>query len=164
MTLVQFCSIFFHCGSFSHVEKHRAVWFVLKLYLFFIFYFLYLFFIFRSSLHLFFFFFFFNHQQIERERERVLWCDKSIIIGFIDLIFLWKCHYIHFQKMKTLACLVNKFKLLFSVFKQHYTHFHILFHPHVFQKTTNNITQTSLPNGPKLYSIFAFKSFFFLGY
>ena len=30
----------------------------------------------------------------------------------------------------------------FSVFKQHYT----FFHPHVFQKTTNNITQTHLPN------------------
>ena len=35
---------------------------------------------------------------------------------------------------------------LFLVFKQHYTHFHILFHPQVFQKITNNIIQTSLPN------------------
>ena len=30
----------------------------------------------------------------------------------------------------------------FLVFKQHYTLFYTLFHPHVFQKTTNNITQT----------------------
>ena len=37
----------------------------------------------------------------------------------------------------------------FSVFKQHYTHFHTFFHLHVFQKITNNITQTSLPNGPE---------------
>ena len=37
----------------------------------------------------------------------------------------------------------------FSVFKQHYTHFYTLFHPHVFKKTTNNITQTSSPNSPK---------------
>ena len=29
---------------------------------------------------------------------------------------------------------------LFSVFKQHYIYFYTLFHPHVFQKTTNNIT------------------------
>ena len=44
-----------------------------------------------------------------------------------------------------LAELLNN---LFSVFKQHYTYFHTLFHPYVFQKTTNNITQTHLPNRP----------------
>ena len=36
-------------------------------------------------------------------------------------------------------CLVNVFKQQFSVFKQHFTYFHILFHPHVFsQKLLNN--------------------------
>ena len=34
-----------------------------------------------------------------------------------------------------------------SHFKQHYTHFHTLFHPHVFQKSPNNF-QTTLPNIP----------------
>ena len=34
----------------------------------------------------------------------------------------------------------------FSVFKQHYTYFHTLFHSHIFQKNTNNITQSNLPN------------------
>ena len=36
----------------------------------------------------------------------------------------------------------------FSHFKQYYTHFKILFHSHIFQKTTNNVTQTTLPNTP----------------
>ena len=34
------------------------------------------------------------------------------------------------------------------MFKQHYTYFHTFFHPHVFQKNTNNITQTPLSNEP----------------
>ena len=40
----------------------------------------------------------------------------------------------------------------FSVFKQHYTFFHTFFHLHIFPKTTNNITQTLLPNGSKVIS------------
>ena len=32
----------------------------------------------------------------------------------------------------------------FSVFKQYYTYFHSLFHSHIFQKNTNNVTQMSL--------------------
>ena len=32
--------------------------------------------------------------------------------------------------------------------KQHYTYFYTLFHSHVFQKTTNNNSQTILPNTP----------------
>ena len=42
-----------------------------------------------------FFFFYDNHQQRERERER------SVIMGPTDLIFLWKCHCIHFQENET---------------------------------------------------------------
>ena len=34
-----------------------------------------------------------------------------------------------------------------SHFKQHYTHFHTLFHPYVFQKSSKNF-QTTLPNIP----------------
>ena len=47
----------------------------------------------------------------------------------------------------------------FSVFKQHYTHFYTLFHPHVFQKIINNITQTPLPIEPLVFFFFA--TFFF---
>ena len=46
------------------------------------------------------------------------------------------------------ARLVGYFKHQFSIFKQHFTYFYTLFHPHVFQKTINNTTQTPLPNGP----------------
>ena len=44
------------------------------------------------------------------------------------------------------TCLVTEFKLTFSHFKQYYTYFYTLFHPHVFQKSTNNNSQTTLPN------------------
>ena len=63
-----------------------------------------------------------------------------------------------------MARLVGYFKQLFSVFNQHYTHFNILFHSHVYQKTTNNITQTPLPNGPNFAqkSFMSFLLFFFI--
>ena len=48
-------------------------------------------------------------------------------------------------------CLVYHLKLTFLHFKQYYTHLHIFFHPHVFQKTTNNISQTTLPNTPLVF-------------
>ena len=41
----------------------------------------------------------------------------------------------------------------FSVFKQHYTHFHTLFYSHEFQKTINNNTQTLLSNRPLIVNI-----------
>ena len=41
-----------------------------------------------------------------------------------------------------------EFKHMFLVFKQHYTHFHTFFHPHVFPKNINNFTRITLPNGP----------------
>ena len=37
---------------------------------------------------------------------------------------------------------------IFLVFKQHSSYFHILFHPHIFPKNTNNVTRTTLPNSP----------------
>ena len=46
-------------------------------------------------------------------------------------------------------CLVKCFEQQFSMFKQHYMHFHILFHPHIFPKNTNNVTRTTLPKAPK---------------
>ena len=45
-------------------------------------------------------------------------------------------------------CLVKYLNNTFLVFKQHYIHFYTHFHIHVFQNTTNNITQTFLPNKP----------------
>ena len=36
------------------------------------------------------------------------------------------------------GCLVNDFKQLFSVFKQHFTHFNALFHPHIFSQVFLN--------------------------
>ena len=44
------------------------------------------------------------------------------------------------------ASLVEHFNNMFSVFKQYYIHFHILFNLHVFQKYINNITQITLSN------------------
>ena len=39
------------------------------------------------------------------------------------------------------GCLVRCFEQQFSVFKQYYTYFHIIFHSHVFSKNTNNVTR-----------------------
>ena len=44
--------------------------------------------------------------------------------------------------------LVWHFKQHFSVFKQYYTYFNILFNSHVFPKNTNNVIRTTLPNKP----------------
>ena len=48
--------------------------------------------------------------------------------------------------------MVCDFKQYFSIFKQHYIYFHTLFHSHEFSKNTNNVTKTTLPNGPKFLS------------
>ena len=41
-----------------------------------------------------------------------------------------------FKKLR--GCLIDMFKHMFSVFKQHYTNFHTLFHPCVFSHVSNN--------------------------
>ena len=51
--------------------------------------------------------------------------------------------------IETKVRLVREFKHVFSIFKQHYTYFHIFFHSHIFKKNINNITQTLLLNGLK---------------
>ena len=43
----------------------------------------------------------------------------------------------------------------FLIFKQYYTYLYTLFHSYVFQKTTNNIIQTSLPNSSKEILLYA---------
>ena len=52
------------------------------------------------------------------------------------------------------VCLVSEFKLTFSHFKQYYTFFHKFFHSYIFQKTTNNNSQTTLPNTPWNFEFF----------
>ena len=47
--------------------------------------------------------------------------------------------------------LVAYFGQLFEHFKFTYTLFYTLFHPHIYQKYSNNITQTSQPNTPKSF-------------
>ena len=46
------------------------------------------------------------------------------------------------------ACLASKFEYTFEHFKQYDTYFYTLFYLHVYQKHSNNISQTSLPNRP----------------
>ena len=70
---------------------------------------------------------------------------KSIIFGFVscyiiliilclNLLYLDLCCCVSYR-----GCLVYVFKQQFSVFKQHFTHFNALFHPHVFpQMFLNN--------------------------
>ena len=67
---------------------------------------------------------------------------------------LWYMFYqIHSLELFAI-CLFSLFKQQFSVFKQHYTYFYILFYLHIFPKNTNNITRNFLPNGPlDTYSI-----------
>ena len=47
-------------------------------------------------------------------------------------------------KLRGEFCILAYFKQQFSVFKQHYTYFHIFFHPHVFSKNTNNVTKSNI--------------------
>ena len=60
---------------------------------------------------------------------------------------LKQCHFQHVRGRKLRVCLVHVFKHMFLVFKQHYTYFYTLFHPHVFLKNTKNVIRTTLPNG-----------------
>ena len=50
-----------------------------------------------------------------------------------------KWHFYRTSAMDALrGCLLHNFKHMFSVFKQHYTYFHTIFHLHVFPKKTEN--------------------------
>ena len=44
--------------------------------------------------------------------------------------------------------MVNVFEHTFEHFKQYYIFFHTLFHPNVYKKQSNKITQTPLSNTP----------------
>ena len=48
--------------------------------------------------------------------------------------------------------LVGHLKHIFSVFKQHYTYFHTLFHPHVFQKIQTTLLKFLYQTGHKTHS------------
>ena len=64
-------------------------------------------------------------------------------------------HYINTSQVlafrKFGAHLLPFFKQRFLVFKQYYMYFHILFHLHIFSKNKNNVTKTTLPNGPLIF-------------
>ena len=70
------------------------------------------------------------HRKFHMHALTILWCESMM------------------GPKRFTGRLVELLNNSFSVFKQHYTYFHTLFHLHVFQKITNNITQTSLPNEP----------------
>jgi len=74
------------------------------------------------------------------------------------------CYILTFYTCEFVLNFLHYFEQLFEYFKHSYTHFHTFFHPHVYQKYSNNITQTSLPNTPKyLESLFQLKNFPFWG-
>ena len=50
----------------------------------------------------------------------------------------WGHNFNFFSFLKTRGCLVCVFKQLFSVFKQHFTHFNAFFHPHIFPQMFSN--------------------------
>ena len=52
-----------------------------------------------------------------------------------DVVLLFSCVY---MILYLRGCLVCVFKQPFSVFKQHFTHFNALFHPHVFSQIFSN--------------------------
>ena len=54
------------------------------------------------------------------------------------------------NQAKSKAYLLPYLKLTFLHFKQHYTHFHTHFNPRIFQKTTNNFSQTIISNTPQI--------------
>ena len=76
-------------------------------------------------------------------------------ILFIYLFILWE---INIGKLTHgfswfWACLISQLKLTFSHFKQFYTYFNTLFHSHIYQKYSNDIIQTSLPNGTQNHCV-----------
>ena len=83
--------------------------------------------------------------------------NHFLILSFLSFFFylflfslLFRMVLIHTFR----ACLVSNFKLTFLQFKQHYTHFHTLFHQYIFQKTIKIPSQTTLPNTPLNFSYF----------
>ena len=57
------------------------------------------------------------------------------------------------QSNKQIGCEIKglfgrPFQASFEHFKYTYIYFHIFFYPHVYQKHSNNITETHLPNTP----------------
>ena len=75
----------------------------------------------------------------------------DFIFLFLFLNFIFMANTWITNKFSTLwACLLLLFKQQFSIFKQYYTYFYTLFHPHVFSQ--NNFIKNLLPNGPYIYS------------
>ena len=60
-----------------------------------------------------------------------------MVCGVIDLLLRNYIDGVYIPQLLW-GCLVCDFKQSFSVFKQHFTHFNVLFHPHVFSQMFSN--------------------------
>ena len=106
-----------------------------------------------------------------RKREIIVNAKESIILylhhnsnspqTFRGKVNKQKISFINNLSQSLRPHLVKHFKHIFSIFKQHYTYFHIFFHSHIFKKNINNITQTLLLNGLK-FLLFTWIFFYFL--
>ena len=79
-------------------------------------------------------------------------CGLGLLLYCCEIICLCKIKEQRQKKYNNTfrPCLLKLLNNLFLIFKQYYTLFHTHFYPHVFQKTTSNIIQTLLQNGPIL--------------
>ena len=57
------------------------------------------------------------------------------------------------ENEKSRARLVHVFKHMFSIFKQHYTYFHIHFYPHVFPKKQKTVVYTRTKQAPSIFKV-----------
>ena len=79
-------------------------------------------------------------------------CGLGLLLYCCEIICLCKIKEQRQKKYNNTfrPCLLKLINNLFLIFKQYYTLFHTHFYPHIFQKTTSNIIQTLLQNGPIL--------------
>ena len=71
----------------------------------------------------------------------IYWCVQLWIVDIFFLLLFARTHnfwLIIRSQEKLRGCLVYDFKQPFLVFKQHFTHFNTLFHPHVFPQIFSN--------------------------
>ena len=80
----------------------------------------------------------------EREKKKM----NNVVKKFSSQSFYRKKEW---EGRKTKVPFGSLFWATFEHFKFTYTFFHTLFHPHIYQKYSSNITQTSLPNTPKSF-------------
>ena len=80
-------------------------------------------------------------------KENIQHYYKNQFVTLCKCVGTFKNKSINFYKQILRPHLVREFKHMFSVFKQHYTYFYTLFHPHLFPKKLKTIIQIHVPNG-----------------